>query len=38
MSVTHTEDLYPGYQGRTFACPVCGRTMTQWSSISQAAD
>jgi len=38
MSVTHTEDEYPGYQRRTFACPVCSRTMTQWAGISRAAD
>jgi hypothetical protein len=38
MSLTRSEELYPGYQRRTFECPVCGDTMTQWAGVSLASD
>ena len=34
MSLTRTEDEYPGYQRGMFECPVCGETMTQWAAVS----
>jgi hypothetical protein len=34
MSLTSTEDEYPGYQRRMFECPICGGTMTQWAGDS----
>jgi hypothetical protein len=37
MALTHTEDEYPGYQRRTFTCPDCGDTMTQWTGVSLAS-
>jgi hypothetical protein len=38
MSLTRTEDEYPGYQRGMFECPVCGETMTQWAPVSLASD
>src|SRR5262245_18338478 len=38
MSLTSTEDVYPGYQRRTFKCPICGDTTTEWAGVSQASD
>ena len=34
MSLTHSEEAYPGYERRTFECPVCNQTMTQWAHAS----
>lgn len=38
MSLTSTEEEYPGYQRRIFECLVCGETMTQWARVSLASD
>ena len=38
MSLTCTEEEYPGYKRQTFECPVCGGTMTQWASVSPASN
>jgi hypothetical protein len=38
MSLTCTEELYPGYQRRMFECLVCGETMTQWAGVSLVSD
>jgi predicted RNA-binding Zn-ribbon protein involved in translation (DUF1610 family) len=35
MSLTCTNEEYPGYQRRVFECPVCGETMTQWAGVSR---
>ena len=37
MSLTYTNEEYPGYQRRVFECPVCGETMTQWAGVSRAS-
>jgi hypothetical protein len=37
MSLTCTEEEYPGYQRRMFECLVCGETMTQWAGVHQKA-
>ena len=37
MSLTCTEEEYPGYQRRMFECPVCADTMTQWAGVSLAS-
>src|SRR5215475_14413850 len=38
MSLTSTEEEYPGYQRRMFECPVCAETMTQWAGVSRTSD
>jgi predicted RNA-binding Zn-ribbon protein involved in translation (DUF1610 family) len=38
MSLTFTEDLYPGYKRRMFECPVCGETMTQWAGVASESE
>jgi predicted RNA-binding Zn-ribbon protein involved in translation (DUF1610 family) len=38
MSLTFTEELYPGYKRRMFECPVCGETMTQWAGIASESE
>jgi hypothetical protein len=38
MSLTCTEEEYPGYQRRMFECLVCGETMTQWAGDPLASD
>jgi hypothetical protein len=37
MSLTCTEEEYPGYQRRMFECLVCGEIMTQWAGVHQKA-
>ena len=38
MSLTRTEEEYPGYTRRMFECPVCGETMTQWGSVTSDSE
>jgi hypothetical protein len=38
MSLTCTEEEYPGYKRRMFECLVCGATMTQWAGVLLASD
>jgi hypothetical protein len=38
MSLTHTEEEYPGYTRRMFECPVCGETMTQWAGVASKSE
>jgi len=38
MSLTCTEEEYPGYERRMFECLVCGETMTQWAGDPLASD
>jgi hypothetical protein len=33
MSLTCTEEEYPGYKRRMFECLICGDTMTQWAGV-----